>query len=123
MIVQTVTEQMFIEEFRTMDRMENFSINGLRALYSFFDELSDDTGQPFELDVIAICCDFSELTYKEIASNYDIVSYDELAELDDSHDDESDDFNEEQQELIVDRLNEETIVVYHDDEKVLYQQF
>ena len=113
MIVQTVTETMFIEEFRNMDRMDNFSINGLRALYSFFDELSDDTGQPFELDVIAICCDFSELTYKEIASNYDIVSYDELAELDE----------DEQQELIVERLSEETIVVYHDDDKVLYQAF
>lgn len=113
MIVQTVNVHTFREAFKSMGRQYQFSHDGLEALYELLEEVSQDTGEPFELDVISLCCDFSEDTYKDILSDYDLASFEELAGLDD----------DEQMELIVERLNEETIVVYHDDEKVLYQNF
>ena len=59
-IIETVTETSFIDAFRRMDRLDGWTYDGLRALYSYLDELSDDTGAPIELDVIALCCDYAE---------------------------------------------------------------
>ena len=113
MIVQTVNVHTFREAFKSIGRQHQFSYDGLEALYKFLEDMSEDTGEPCELDVVGLCCDFSEDTYKDILSNYDLASFEEISELGD----------DEQMELIVERLNEETIVVYHDDEKVLYQNF
>lgn len=55
---QTVTETMFIEEFMAI-RPQNFSIEGLRALFAHIEEL-ETMGEEMELDVIALCCDFEE---------------------------------------------------------------
>ena len=54
-----------------MDRRENFSYNGLKALYEYFEQYEEDTGAEIELDVIAICCEYTEYeTAIEAASNY-----------------------------------------------------
>ena len=37
-----------------------FSDIGLTALFDYFTEYEDSTGEEMELDVIAICCEFSE---------------------------------------------------------------
>ena len=57
---QTVNFSMFCDEFRAMDRKENFSYDGLRALFDYLEELEDDCGEEIELDIIALCCDFTE---------------------------------------------------------------
>lgn len=56
---QTINFSQFTDAFREI-RPDNFSYDGLRALYDWFESLADDTGVELELDVIAICCDFSE---------------------------------------------------------------
>ncbi len=51
---------MFIGAFRGSDTyMNNFSYDGLKALYEYLDNLSDDMGD-IDFDMIAICCDYSE---------------------------------------------------------------
>ena len=50
----------FCDAFRDMDRNENFSYEGKRALFDYLEGLSEDTGQPVELDVIALCCEYYE---------------------------------------------------------------
>lgn len=60
MIIQTVTESDFVRAFEEYGRAENFSVNARRHLFSYFDELSGETDIPFELDVIGICCEWSE---------------------------------------------------------------
>ena len=79
MIYETVTETHFIDAFRKM-RPTQFSYEGLKALYGYFEELSED--QNIEFDVIAICCDFTEYeNFEEIKKDYsDISSIDELLE-------------------------------------------
>jgi len=67
-----VNEFAFMEAFKDMNRMDNFSPEALRKLFAFFEELEDATGEPMELDVIAICCDFSEEPLADVLENYDL---------------------------------------------------
>ena len=59
-MIKTINEYDFIDAFKKMGRGENFSYNGLIALYEYLEMLEDDTGQSIELDVIALCCEFTE---------------------------------------------------------------
>jgi len=54
-----VTENEFINAFQEL-RPNKFSYDGLKALYEYFEEYEDSTGEKIELDVIAICCEHSE---------------------------------------------------------------
>lgn len=59
-------------------RPENFSYSGLEQLYSYLEEYEDSTGCEMELDVIALCCDFSEDTIKYFLDFYSLNDLDEL---------------------------------------------
>jgi hypothetical protein len=56
---QTVTKSMFVDAFQDI-RPDNFSHSGLSAMYDYLNDYERETGQELELDVVAICCDFSE---------------------------------------------------------------
>lgn len=56
--------------FYRMNRADNFSYEGLRVLFDYLEELERDIGEEIELDVIALCCDYSEDTIESIAENY-----------------------------------------------------
>jgi len=59
-LYQTISLSDFIDAFRQLDRDSHFSCNGLETLYNGLIEYAQCTGVPFELDVIALCCDFVE---------------------------------------------------------------
>ena len=63
---QTVYLSDFRQAFKDMNR-NNFSHEGLRVLYDY---LEDDDFNEYELDVIALCCDYSESTLEEIANDH-----------------------------------------------------
>ena len=71
-IIKSVDFSDFVREFELYGRQKNFSYNGLLALFDYLEELSEDTGSGYELDVIQLCCDYSEDTYADIADNYRI---------------------------------------------------
>jgi len=73
-----VTETMFKDEFKAL-RPDNFSDEALEALYDSFIEM-EEAGEPMELDVIAICCEFSEEPLSDVLENYGLESLDELRE-------------------------------------------
>jgi len=75
---QTVNVYQFRDAFRSI-RPDNFSYEGLAVLFDYLEELGDDIGEEMELDVIAICCDFSEDRWETIAKYYD-VALDETAD-------------------------------------------
>lgn len=83
-IVKTFNEYDFINEFKAYDRMDNFTMHGLRVLFNSLDELANDCGMNIEMDVIALCCDYNELSINDIVNDYmldlDDVSYDDLNE-------------------------------------------
>jgi len=53
-------------------RPDNFSYEGLSILFDYLEQLEQDCDFEMELDVIALCCDFSEDHYTDVAANYDI---------------------------------------------------
>ena len=88
-------------------RPNNFSYEGLQQLFDYFESYEDDTGGQIELDVIAICCDYSELTPQEIAESYNIEIADDGNEL----------LN------VMDYLADHTSVIGHTDTTIIFQQF
>ena len=61
---QTINESEFLRAFKDMNRTENFSRDGLIALFDYLEQEEEDLEEDIELDVIAICCDFAE--YKDL---------------------------------------------------------
>ena len=58
-IYQKLDASDFARAFERMGRVDNFEHDGLRALFEYLEELAEDTGEPIELDVIALCCEYS----------------------------------------------------------------
>ncbi len=71
-IVQTIYKNQFIDSFIGAGRAGNFSVRAREMLFDFLEELSDSMAESIELDVIALCCDYSEDHYTDIAENYSI---------------------------------------------------
>jgi hypothetical protein len=69
---QTVNEYDFRNAFHSMGRGEQFSYEGLEILFNALEQYESDADQKMELDVVALCCDFSEMTLNEIKASYDI---------------------------------------------------
>ena len=94
----TVYENEFIKMFQDI-RPNNFSLGGLRRLYEGLTEFEQDTGEEIDLDVIAICCDFQEMTMNEIIDAYNYM-------MDESRLDDDDAYS-----YVMDWLNNQTWVL------------
>ena len=82
---QTINSHDFIDAFRQHDRMDNFSYEGLHALFDYLEDYEDACGQEIELDVIAFCCEFTEYTnLEEFQSNYGKEDYPDMDSINDS---------------------------------------
>ena len=57
---QDVSRSEFHDAFVACGRGDQFSYKGRGALYDYLTELEDDCGQEIVLDVVALCCDYSE---------------------------------------------------------------
>jgi len=68
----------FRKAFMDYGREDNFSYDGLEVLFNYLQDYEESTGVEVELDVIAICCDFTENTIKEALEYYELDSLDEL---------------------------------------------
>jgi len=64
---KTITSNNFVDAFQHAGRDKQFSYEGKIALYNWL----EDNIENYELDVIAICCDYSEYeTKKELLDDY-----------------------------------------------------
>ena len=62
----TITYREFADAFRSSDTYRNnFSYDGLFALFDYLEELEESTGEEIEFDMVGIACDFTE--YASIA--------------------------------------------------------
>jgi hypothetical protein len=55
-----INETDFIDAFRAYGRDNQFSYDGLCALFNYLEDFEKDTGEEIEPDVIELCCNFSE---------------------------------------------------------------
>lgn len=105
-----VTESIFMDTFRNYNRKDAFSYEGLQALYELLTESEDGIGN--ELDVIAICCDFSEFEEDEAMLEYDYL-------FDDNDIDEED----RDYAKLIELLQDETLVLVLDNGNIIVQTF
>jgi hypothetical protein len=73
MIVQTINLYQFRAAFTNAGRENNFSYEGLEVLYDALQDFAEIDATPIELDVIALCCEFSEMSLSELLDSYDIT--------------------------------------------------
>ena len=89
----------FERAFVTMGRKDQFSYDGLKALFYYLEEYEDDTGEEIELDVVALCCDYCEYdSALECAKDYPFDIDEDLDE-------------DEQEEAALEYLRDHTTVI------------
>lgn len=70
---QTIdTVSSFRDEFRACGRADQFSYEALGLLFEYFEAYEMDTGEEIELDVVSICCDYTEDSPENICDQYGI---------------------------------------------------
>tara|TARA_R110001606_G_scaffold354116_1_gene504782 strand:+ start:228 stop:530 length:303 start_codon:yes stop_codon:yes gene_type:complete len=62
---QTINFYDFSNAFHKAGRGNQFTYDGLKALFDYLEEYEESTGEEMELDVVALCCDYAE--YDSIA--------------------------------------------------------
>ena len=77
---QSVTWHDFRNAFVDMGRTEQFSRAGLVVLFEYLEQYEAETGVELELDVIGLCCEWTESTWEEIAEYYSIDADEESLE-------------------------------------------
>ena len=108
---KTINFYEFIRAFETASRAEQFSREALNAIFDWMENYEDETGEETELDIIAICCDWSEELPEEIAENYGI-DLSEYATW------------EEKAQAVMDYLQDNTgAAINLDSGKIVYLQF
>lgn len=93
------TASQFRDEFHACGRAGQFSYEGLGLLFNYLEEADPE----YELDVIAICCEYAEETVGDIAINYSI----DLSALDP----EAGGYEEQCRQIVYDYLSDRTSVV------------
>lgn len=58
-MIHTVNFSQFCDSFSETYK-NNFSYEGKRALFEYLEEYEDSIGQRVELDIVALCCEYSE---------------------------------------------------------------
>lgn len=112
MIIEKIDESLFINRFEDYKRVVtsenkngNFTYEGLRALFKYLEEITTDEN-PLELDVIALCCDYSEYeNLKEYLENYS------------THDKKTGEENDEEFKVrIEEEINDKTTLIKFSDD-------
>jgi len=96
---QSVNMYDFERAFKNFER-DNFSYDGLKALFEYLEEYGDGMGEEVELDVIALCCEYME--------------YDSLKEY-------NDDYGTKYSEI--DAIQNDTTLIKIDDNSFIIQQY
>jgi len=74
-MINTINKYEFSDAFQKMGRQNQFSYEGLDALFDYLEMLEDDIGEPIELDVIAICCEYSEYdNLEDLKEDYSCIN-------------------------------------------------
>ena len=114
-LYERVTAGTMADRAHRLDRYDQLGgYEGINALHEYLEQLAEDMGEPIELDIIALCCDWSH--------------HDSLVEAAEEHDDdelaalmairESEDHSD-----IVDWFTDRTTVLKLDNGTYLIQAF
>jgi hypothetical protein len=82
-MIKTLNQSNFIDEmtFSEGSSYKNcFSYDGIVALFNYYEEYEEDTGEQIECDPIGLCCEWSEYSnFEDIQAEYnDLLDMDDL---------------------------------------------
>lgn len=119
-LIQTVYAGDLYNLACNMNRGKNFGYNGWQAIGDYLESLSDEMGENIEIDIIAICCEYSmadsaEEFYMEHKHLHgiDLPTMEEWEELEEN----------EKLAAVSDYLQENTALVICEDDLIIWQAF
>ena len=72
-IVQTLDKYSFVRAFEESSRKDQFSHEALEAIFEYLEDYSEQAdSNNIEFDIVGICCEWSEMTWQEVAVSYDV---------------------------------------------------
>jgi|LGOV01.1.fsa_nt_gb hypothetical protein len=102
---QTVSFCQFCDAFDSHERNDSFTYDGKKALFEFIEDLDEQCGMETELDIIALCCEFSE--YDNAIDCISTCGYGFTSDLE--YEEEEEEEEEERESL--EWLSEHTMVI------------
>jgi|TARA_B100000073_G_scaffold319365_1_gene298213 hypothetical protein len=93
----TINFNDFERAFQRYNRDNHFSYEGLQALFDYLEDLESDMDKEIELDVIGLCCEYTE--------------YESLQIFQDEYGKEYESIEDIENETIVIPINEESFIV------------
>jgi len=101
---QSIGFNQFTDAFHSYERFDNFGYAALKALFEYLEEYEEGTGEEMELDVIALCCDFTQYDSAREAAEEMITGFER----------EEDESDEDLEERALEELQENTTVITYD---------
>jgi len=98
----------------------NFSYDGLKALYDYIEQYEEDCEQEVELDIIALCCEYTEYEdLEEYLGNYGNChqTFKDFKEENIDLYDSEEEFKEAYQDMIMEELQDQTTVINIEDKE------
>ena len=114
---EEISFNQFCDRFKEMNRDNNFSYDGKRALFDYLEQYEEDCDTVIEFDVISLCCDYTE--YEDLKEFLNDYSNTIKTERKDFEKDEE----EEYKEAVMEELSNHTTVIKVNDDKFIIQCF
>ncbi len=108
---QSINFSQFVDAFRAYGRYDSFGYDALRIIFDYLEEYEQDCNEELELDVIAICCDYTVQGHTGIAQDYNIDLSDANGDAD------------EEEQIVLEYLNDHTYVLGQCKDGIVYQCF
>lgn len=108
---QSINFSQFVDAFHAHDRYDSFGYDALRIIFDYLEQYEQDCNEELELDVIAICCDYTVQGHTGIAQDYNIDLSDANGDAD------------EEEQIVLEYLNDHTYVLGQCKDGIVYQCF
>lgn len=80
MIMMQLSYHDFQHQFLLHRRQHQFTSDALRVIFNHIEEMAEDSEKPYQLDVIELCCEFSEYKTEDALVEYRCKDEEELSQ-------------------------------------------
>ncbi len=108
---QSINFSQFVDAFHAHGRYDSFGHGALRVIFDYLKQYEQDCNEEIELDVIAICCDYTVSHWTDVAQDYNIDLSDANGDAD------------EEEQIVLEYLNDHTYVLGQCKDGIVYQCF
>ena len=119
-LIQTVNPSDLYHMACKMARGDNFGYKGWKAIGDYLESLSEDLGENIEIDIVAICCEYSMAESMEEF----FMEFDQLHGVDLPDEEDWEELTEEEKLETIERfLQKNTALVVCKDDLIIWQAF